>query len=166
MSETPKKSTKSEPPRKKIRSITDTLLKYEGVGWSATHLASKAQMDIFATKGEGNKQRVHFVKVIDKDIMKEPSIEETNQYIQNAFSNNAEPIFAYVYYKENKLDKIILEDINSGKNLRLIADKKTEAVDKQENVVISPEKSATKQEKSPVKQEKKTPVKKATTSTK
>ena len=107
--------------RKKVRGVTDSIIKYESAGWSPTHLASKAQMDIFATKGEGNKQRIHFVKVIDKDLMPEPSIEETNQYIQNAFSNNAEPIYAYVYYKADKLDKILLEDVNTGKSVRLIA---------------------------------------------
>lgn len=112
--------------RKKIKGITDTIIKYEAAGWSATHLASKAQMDIFATKGEGNKQRIHFVKVIDRDIMTEPSIEETNQYIQNAFSNMAEPIYAYVYYKNDKLEKILLDDVNTAKSVRLVAAKSPE----------------------------------------
>jgi hypothetical protein len=118
---TKKPATKTESQRKKIRGIADTIIKYEAAGWSATHLASKAQMDIFATKGEGNKQRIHFVKVIDRDIMTEPSMEETNQYIQNAFSNMAEPIYAYVYYKNDKLDKILLDDVNTAKSVRLVA---------------------------------------------
>jgi hypothetical protein len=118
-----KPTTKTEQQRKKIRGIADTIIKYEAAGWSATHLASKAQMDIFATKGEGNKQKIHFVKVIDRDIMTEPSVEETNQYIQNAFSNMAEPIYAYVYYKNDKLDKILLDDVNTAKSVRLIATK-------------------------------------------
>lgn len=111
----------SEIARRRTRAVNDTRIKYEAAGWTANHINGKAQMDIFAIKGEGNKQKVHFIKVIDLEIMSEPSTEETNQYIQNAFSNKAEPIYAYVQYKADKLDRIALQDINLNKGVRLVA---------------------------------------------
>lgn len=136
--------------KRRTKAINDTRIKYEAAGWSATYLSGKAQMDIFATRGEGTKQKIHFIKVIDFDIMTEPSTEETNQYIQNAFSNNAEPIYAYVQYKGEKLDRIALQDINLNKAMRLVAaGMKASCVD--DNVVAKKEdKQVEKKEDKPI----------------
>jgi hypothetical protein len=119
------------------RAIGDVAIKYEAAGWSATQFASRAQMDVLATKGADSKQRVHFVKVFHsaaltgqasagEDSTVVPSDEENNQYIQNAFSNNAEPIYAHVFYKADKLDKIALVNVNTKLAVRLVAAKKDE----------------------------------------
>ena len=111
---------------KKPSGIPSTIDKYRAAGWS-TQSFSRATLHFIATKGEGSKQKVHFVRVFESHTgIKSPedrSREENNTFIQNAFSNNATPVYAFAHYSESKdmFDKISLIDINSGSSLRLVA---------------------------------------------
>jgi uncharacterized protein with PhoU and TrkA domain len=138
------------------RAINDVAIKYEAAGWSATQFASRAQMDVLATKGVDSKQRVHFVKVFHsvaltgqasagEDSTVVPNDEENNQYIQNAFSNNAEPIYAYVFYKADKLDKITLVNVNTKLAVRLVAVKKDESKDTSKDAIKDATKEVSKE---------------------
>lgn len=69
--------------------VASTIARYAAEGWSTLVVPTATLMDFIAVRGE----RMHFVKVIAADAA-EPSVGWRNQYIQNAMSNSAEPIFA------------------------------------------------------------------------
>jgi hypothetical protein len=107
-----------------------TIAKYQGSGWTAIRLGNRK--DIFAVKGEGLQQKVHYIRVFTTNTneITPLSSEENNIYIQNAFSNMAVPVYSNVYYKDLVCAKVILTDINLNKNLRILAEKKVGGVEK------------------------------------
>ncbi len=69
-------------------SLRDEIVaRYETEGWRTLVTPANAQMDFIAVRGD----RMHFVKAIGETP---PSDGIRNQYIQNAMSNAAEPVFA------------------------------------------------------------------------
>ncbi len=123
------KVTTNTKPKKVVlpNGVADVAAKYKSAGWTATQLSNKGIVDIFATKGGGAKQRIHFIRVFPAHSgitgASDKSDEENNTYIQNAFSNSATPVYAFVSYKDKTgaLDKISLNDINLNKGIRLIS---------------------------------------------
>ena len=78
------------------------LSKYRLEGWEVIMAPATAPMDIICVRGT----RFHFVKVLGGA---EPLYGERNQFIQNAMSNTAEPVFATV-----EGEKMTLKNINEG----------------------------------------------------
>lgn len=68
--------------------VASTATKYSGEGWQTLTMPNCARMDIVAVRGD----RIHFIKVVTEE--NKPSDGWRNQFIQNALSNAAEPIFA------------------------------------------------------------------------
>jgi hypothetical protein len=122
---------KEEPKKRVVKptGITEVIAKYKESGWTATQIAK--QNNIIAVKGEGTKQKLHFVRVhvsyggVGVSKLSDKSSEENNTFIQNAFSNMATPVYAYVSYSDAyKLEKMFLEDINLNTPIRLVVAKK------------------------------------------
>ena len=126
--------TKATKPRgaKKPSGVPEVAGKYKLAGWAVQVLTNRGAVDIIASRGEKSRQKVHFVRVFESHtgVLKpeNKSNEENNNYIQNAFSNMAIPVYAFANYNENKavFDRISLMDINSNMNLRLILEKKSD----------------------------------------
>lgn len=72
-----------------MTSIGSIVARYTSEGWEALIVPAVALMDFIAVRGD----RMHFVKVFAPDAP-EPSVGWRNQYIQNAMSNSAEPVFS------------------------------------------------------------------------
>lgn len=66
--------------------IASTVAKYSAEGWN-TLIVPAPLIDFIAVRAD----RMHFVKIVIGD---QPSVGWRNQYIQNALSNNAEPVYA------------------------------------------------------------------------
>lgn len=78
------------------------LSKYRLEGWEVIMAPATAPMDLICVRAT----RFHFVKVLGGA---EPTDGERNQFIQNAMSNTAEPVFATV-----EGEKMTLKNINEG----------------------------------------------------
>lgn len=85
------------------------LSKYRLEGWEVLMAPPTAPMDLICVRSS----RFHFVKVLGGA---EPSDGERNQFIQNAMSNRAEPIFATV-----EGEKMDLKNINEGTRVQIKA---------------------------------------------
>lgn len=72
-----------------VSTVTNIMARYTAEGWNTIIVPTAALMDFIAVRGD----RMHFVKVFAADAP-EPSVGWRNQYIQNAMSNSAEPVFA------------------------------------------------------------------------
>lgn len=89
--------------------------KYSDAGWTVM-MTPKGGINDFVA---GKTDRFHFVQVvIDPDDMKYHGLSK-NSFIQNAFSNNAAPVYAYVRLVtgSNSRAEVRLEDVNSQSRL-------------------------------------------------
>jgi hypothetical protein len=114
---TPPEPAKATPPEpaKPVRTKKETPLdiaaaKYIESGWSIIKPPKGAVNDFMASRGT----RLHFVQVVTKTTIEEAKFhgEAKNNFVQNAFSNGAVPIFAHVV--EGSRPKVTFEDVNTG----------------------------------------------------
>lgn len=114
------KRAKAEAPDvSKASLIGDVIAKYVEFGWQAIR-APGGINDILAQKNK----RFHFVQVVTKETIDDPKFHglPKNDFVQNAFSNGATPIFAHVISKPCKgpdgtrvfKSKITFEDVNAN----------------------------------------------------
>jgi len=117
-------TTKKPQAKKKYPSaIPDVIARYKAAEWEVV----RVNTGLIASKGEGARRKTHFVSVFEsytniKD-QSDKSVEENNAYIQNAFSNQAIPVYVFANYnaKKDVFDKLTFKDINTGKSLRIIS---------------------------------------------
>lgn len=127
----PKKSAKKRP----VSPLDATIAKYSDHGWTIIVAPKGGLNDLIASKGE----RLHHIQVVTVDTIDEPQHhgEPKNNFIQNAFSNNAVPVFAHVVKSMKKDDdgtkfehfKVTFEDVNT-RNRVIIGGKKAAAAPK------------------------------------
>jgi NACalpha-BTF3-like transcription factor len=111
------------------------MQRYLSGGWSVISGLGAAQL--YASRGIGSKKKVHFIRVFSSHTgitdTSKLSDEENNSYIQNAFSNMAVPVYAFVSYKEKNgsfvATRVVLEDINLRCPIRLIMQKERQEID-------------------------------------
>lgn len=122
----PSKDIVKEPRKRVIKSngIQDVINKYQECGFVANQKGTSNE--IIAIKGVKTQQKLHFIRVFPSHdgtgilSSSDKSVEENNTFIQNAFSNSAVPVYAYVSYTDNVLNRILLEDINLKQAIRLV----------------------------------------------
>lgn len=87
------------------------IAKYKEYGW--TLLATKGINDFIANHPKNNKY--HFIQVIHAGNDTDAKFSELarNSFIQNAFSNNALPVYAHCKQTRNGI-VVTCEDINTG----------------------------------------------------
>ena len=97
--------------------------KYTINGWNVIKPPKGSVNDFLASRNG----RLHFVQVVTKDTIADQKYHGSakNDFVQNAFSNGAIPIFAHVVGDS----KVTFEDVNSGNRVIINARvKKTEEV--------------------------------------
>lgn len=82
---------------------------YKLEGWETLIATATAPMDLICVRNT----KMHFVKVLGGA---EPSDGERNQFIQNAMSNSADPIFASL-----EGEKLVTKNINEGTRISIKA---------------------------------------------
>mgnify|MGYP001551361811 CR=1 FL=1 len=87
--------------------------KYRECGWSIYHVSSIN--DFIAHRSRGLATQTHFIQLIKGPDDPRLASEAQNAFIQNAFSNNAEPIHATSAGSK----KIKLVNINEGTVLKM-----------------------------------------------
>ncbi len=104
--------------------IPEVLTRYKTAGWDVVRLNNTT---LAASKGDNSRRKTHFITVYESHTgvkdQSDKSVEENNAYIQNAFSNQATPVYVFANYNEKKdaFDKILFKDINTGKSLRIVS---------------------------------------------
>lgn len=95
---------------KKLTPIDHAIAKYTENGWGIIRPPKGGLNDFIASRN----QRVHFVQVVTKATITDAKYhgEAKNNFVQNAFSNSATPIFAHVV--EGPKPKVTFEDVNTG----------------------------------------------------
>lgn len=95
---------------KKVTSLDIAIAKYQDNGWKVIKPAKGGLNDFIASRGT----RIHFVQVVTKSTIGDAKYhgEAKNNFVQNAFSNSAIPIFAHVV--EGAKPKVTFEDVNTG----------------------------------------------------
>ncbi len=124
------KSTNTAPIKPVVFPINDVINKYTAYGWTVIRPSGTALNDLIAQKNK----RLHFVQVVTDETSAKHSGIAKNTFIQNAFSNSAQPIHAYVTYS-SRLDEdgrpvrtdIVFEDVNQNTRV-IIGAKKTETI--------------------------------------
>lgn len=103
---------------KKPDMITTVLNKYTERGWTAIRAPKNSTNDIIAQKDK----RLHFVQVVTASTINDSRFNGLSKttFIQNAFSNGAQPVFAHVVQSRG-IYKITFEDVNL--NGRIIIDR-------------------------------------------
>jgi hypothetical protein len=114
--------------------ITAVVAKYTEFGWQAIRAPRGGMNDIVASKGT----RFHFVQIVTKETLEDPKFHGNpkNNFIQNAFSNGAAPIYAHVVKSSCKnVDgtrgqrvKITFEDVNLGGRVIIGGNRRAEDV--------------------------------------
>ena len=94
--------------------------KYRSEGWDVMQMPADTINDFIARR----RDRYHFVQVIPRGKEKDPKYEgiPLNSFVQNAFSNGAEPIHAHCHITRTENVKISFTDVNT--NCRVIINKK------------------------------------------
>lgn len=103
----------------KFDPVVAVMNKYTDAGWQVVRMPKNSISDILAQKNK----KLHFIQVVPEDKIDDNKYHglSKNSFIQNAFSNSAAPIYAYVNVRQRKgadgmmmqCVKIVLEDINS-----------------------------------------------------
>ncbi len=96
---------------KAIPVVGAVVAKYTENGWNVYSCIEGNLNDLIAFKDK----KLHFVQVVSPDTRGDPRHIDIarNTFIQNAFSNNAVPIFACTQKKSNAI-AVTFEDINTG----------------------------------------------------
>ncbi len=113
-----------------ISPVNDVINKYTAYGWTVIRPSGTALNDLIAQKNK----RLHFIQVVTDEASARHSGLAKNTFIQNAFSNSAQPIYAHVTYS-SKLNEdnhpvrtdIVFEDVNQNTRV-IIGAKKTETI--------------------------------------
>jgi hypothetical protein len=118
--------------------IAAVVAKYTEFGWQAIRAPRGGMNDIVASKGT----RFHFVQIVTKETLEDPKFHgmPKNNFIQNAFSNGAAPIYAHVVKSSCKNAdgtrgqriKITFEDVNLGGRVIIGGNRREDAADKGE----------------------------------
>jgi hypothetical protein len=106
-----------------VQSPTDiAMAKYTESDWKVIKPPKGSLNDFVASRGN----RFHFVQVVTKVTIDDPKYhgESKNNFVQNAFSNGAVPIFAHVI--EGPKPKVTFEDVNTGNRALISTRKKAE----------------------------------------
>jgi hypothetical protein len=124
--ETAKQEVKARKPRnaEAMEHIGAVVGKYEAKGWK-TLLTMSGATDIIAQSE--NRSRLHFIQVVrhGHEGGAKYGGESKNTFVQNAFSNGATPVHAFVEIARSKMDdaskkpeaKITLRDVNLDKKV-------------------------------------------------
>ncbi len=121
MTDQPPKRRKTAPSKPTCDPVADVISKYTACGW-ATIVPRGSMNDLIAQKDK----KLHFVQVVTADTQDNPRFQgiAKNTFIQNAFSNAAQPVYATVAYAarpsaDNKaiLKSITLEDVNQNSRI-------------------------------------------------
>ena len=107
---------------KKQTPIDIAIAKYQDCDWKVIKPAKGGLNDFIASRGN----RIHFVQVVTKATIDDAKYhgEAKNNFVQNAFSNSAIPIFAHVV--EGSKPKVTFEDVNTG-NRAIVSSRSTKA---------------------------------------
>jgi hypothetical protein len=117
-----------------ITPVAAAITAYTSEGWTVLDMTKKKSMYnlvAYRTMLRGAPQ-YHFVTVVTEDEFKGKSAEEKNQFVQNAFSNNAVPVY-YIVGSGGKSTRICPND---GKSIRIKALRKGGAVPSQDDSVL------------------------------
>ncbi len=125
---TASKTTNGPAPKVIINPTEDVINKYIAYGWTVIKPPSGSMNDLITQKGK----KLHFVQVIvDANSVRHQGMAK-NSFIQNAFSNSAQPIYAHAIYS-NKVGEdnkpihtnVIFEDVNQNTRVIIGAKKAT-----------------------------------------
>jgi len=113
--------TRQAAPKAIINPTEDVINKYIAYGWTVIRPPSGSMNDLIAQKGK----KLHFVQIVVDATSARHQGMAKNSFIQNAFSNSAQPVFAHATYS-TKLGEdnrplhanVTFEDVNQ--NTRVI----------------------------------------------
>ncbi len=90
--------------------------KYRTHGWIVMFVNGSGINDIIAQKTTDQKTKLHFIQVVTDEDAAKHNGNAKNDFIQNAFSNQAVPVYAYIDYpsKDKSNPVITFEDVNIG----------------------------------------------------
>jgi hypothetical protein len=125
--ETPTEQKKPARP-KKVSPVDIAIAKYQENGWNVIKPPKGAVNDFLASRNG----RFHFVNAITTETADEPKFhgEAKNNFVQNAFSNGATPVFAHVQITKSG-PKVTYEDVNTGN--RVLINQKSRQKDEDSN---------------------------------
>lgn len=109
------------PRAKKINPVDCVIEKYTENGWDAIRCPKGSLNDIIATRNG----RFQYVQVVACDDPKFHG-EFKNNFVQNAFSNSATPVFAHVVSGAKGTVKITFEDVNTNNRVIIGGTRKKE----------------------------------------
>lgn len=116
--------------------------KYENAGWQTIGAPNIVINDIIAKKND----KFHFVKILtDEQSDKNLAEIQKNDFIQNAFSNGATPVYAHV--KSTKTNKIKMSFENINTNNRIIIRTSPQQRAQPEQTINNPQQSKNKASK-------------------
>ncbi len=101
--------------------IEEVKQAYTGAGWAVQMSAPRAPMHFTATRGD----HWHHIKVVDAAKEKaggaDPSDVPKSDFVQNALSNKARPVYAVVTETTAGGFKISYKDVNTNGSVRIAA---------------------------------------------
>lgn len=113
-------------PQTPVEAVID---KYRSNGWVVISVQGVGLNDIIAQKQSGT-NRLHFIQVVTDDQAAKHNGNAKNDFIQNAFSNQAVPVYAYVEQTKDKSPIITFEDVNLCSRVIIGHTAKTQVVPK------------------------------------
>lgn len=111
-----------QPKRNRTQAMIEEVKRaYEGAGWAVQMSAPRAPTHFTATRGG----HWHHVKVVDAAKEKsggaDPSDVAKSDFVQNALSNKARPVYAVVTETPAGGSKISYKDVNTNGSVRISA---------------------------------------------
>lgn len=101
--------------------------KYKSFGWTVIKSPPKSVTDLIASKDK----KLHYIQITTPETISDAKFQDNSksQHVQNAFSNNAVPIYAHVVPENKKLGthKVTFTDINTNSKVIIGRAKKEEA---------------------------------------
>jgi len=124
--------TESQPRRSRTSAMIDEIKgAYVGAGWAVQMSPPRAPTTFTAVRGS----HWHHVKVIDAAKEKtggaDPSDVTKSDFVQNAISNKARPVYAVYNESQSGKTKINFKDVNTGGSVRIAASVKKKETDSQ-----------------------------------
>ncbi|SIP85874.1 Hypothetical protein PACV_159 [Pacmanvirus A23] len=95
--------------KKPLCPLDAVISKYTENNWQIIRAPKNGMNDLIAQKAN----KLHFIQVVTKENIDEPKYHglAKSSFIQNAFSNNATPVFAHVVTGKSGI-KVSFEDVN------------------------------------------------------
>lgn len=102
----------------RVDPVQEVINKYNKSGWVAMRAPEGTLNDVLARKDK----RFHFVQVLTKDNAADPKFTglQRNNFVQNAFSNGADPVYAFLTVKSTRQGtaaKITFENVNLNRTV-------------------------------------------------